>query len=599
MDVCCRGRTSILKVPSKTSRGGKGSIKVQRMVDLPSEALGVGQPSLLSNHLLAAGVLSAAALERAERVSSAGEESLGSVLTRLGLVPERDLAEALAALTGLAVAKAEDFPVAPVLDGSISRKYLKRIGAIPLALESDALLVAMTDPEDAAAAEALSFAAERPVRRLVACMSDVEAAWQRLYGADGPAGAGSAAGQDDAAAEDAQRVRDLASDAPVIRLVNQLIQRAVEARASDIHLEPMADRLRVRLRIDGALQEIEPPPARLRSAIVSRLKIMAKLNIAERRLAQDGRIRLAVRGQEIDLRVATTPSVHGEGVVLRILDRSSLTLDFAALGFDETLIAAFDRLLARPHGIILATGPTGSGKTTTLYAALTVLNSTDRKILTIEDPVEYELDGISQLQVLPQIGRGFATALRSFLRQDPDVMMVGEIRDLETAQVAVQAALTGHLILSTLHTNSAASAVTRLLDMGVDDYLLTSTLEGLIAQRLVRTLCPACRAAETASPELVRRWALDRLTETRPILLWREVGCSDCGHTGYRGRSSIVEVLTLSDAIRQLVLGHAEAREIERQAVAEGMRPMQVHGLTKALQGETTVAEVLRATSDS
>ncbi len=354
----------------------------------------------------------------------------------------------------------------------------------------------------------------------------------------------------------------------------------------------------MRYRIDGVLQEVDPPPQRLRSAIVSRIKIMAKLNIAERRLAQDGRIRVAVRGQDIDLRVATTPTVHGEGVVLRILDRGSLTLDFAALGFDAELCGLFERILAQPHGILLVTGPTGSGKTTTLYTALLALNTPDRKILTIEDPVEYQLEGINQLQVMPQIGRTFANALRAFLRQDPDVMMIGEIRDLETAEIAVQAALTGHLILSTLHTNDAASAVTRLLDMGVDDYLLTSTVQALVGQRLVRTLCRRCRSAEAAPADLVERLGLERLTADRPIRLWDAPGCAVCGGTGYHGRTSILEVLVLSDVIRQLVLRHAEAREIERQAVAEGMRTMQEHGLAKALQGETSVAEVLRATRD-
>jgi general secretion pathway protein E len=565
---------------------------------VPDELL-LTKPISLAEHLVATGRLTPAALERAQRLCGQGGESLGSVLTRLGLISERDLADVLAGLTGLALAGPDDYPSAPVLAGEISRKYLKRVRAIPLALEAAALVLAMADPQDEAAAEALAFVAERPVVRRVGCGTDIEAAWERLYGgADGPGAAGPGDRRDEAAADDAERLRDLASDAPVIRLVNQLIARAVEARASDIHIEPMPDRLRVRYRIDGVLQEIEPPPLRLRSAIVSRVKIMAKLNIAERRLAQDGRIRVAVRGQEIDLRVATTPTVHGEGVVLRILDRGNLTLDFAALGFDAELRGRFEGILAQPHGILLVTGPTGSGKTTTLYTALLTLNTADRKILTIEDPVEYQLDGINQLQVMPQIGRTFAGALRGFLRQDPDIMMIGEIRDLETAEIAVQAALTGHLILSTLHTNDAASAVTRLLDMGVDDYLLTSTVHAVVGQRLVRTLCRHCRTEAEAPADLVERLGLDGLTAARPVRLWAAPGCAACGGTGYFGRTSILEVLMMSDAIRQMVLRHAEAREIERQAVAEGMRTMKVHGLVKALSGETTVAEVLRATRD-
>jgi len=560
---------------------------------------GLARP-LLAAHLVAVGRLTPAALDRAERMRRQGDESLGSILTRLGLISERDLADTLATLMGIALAGLEDYPAAPVLAGEISRKYLRRARALPLAITDDALTLAMADPQDDIVAEALGFAAERPVRRLAACATDLEAALERLYsGPETPAPSGLGDRRDDSAADDAERLKDLASDAPVIRLVNQLIGRAVEARASDIHIEPMADRLRVRFRIDGVLHEIEPPSPRLRAAIVSRIKIMAKLNIAERRLAQDGRIRLAVRGQEIDLRVATTPTVHGEAVVLRILDRGSLTLDFKALGFDQELRHLFDGMLAQPHGIVLVTGPTGSGKTTTLYTALLSLNTTDRKILTIEDPVEYQLDGINQLQVMPQIGRSFASALRAFLRHDPDVMMIGEIRDLETAEIAVQAALTGHLILSTLHTNNAASAVTRLIDMGVDSYLLTSTVQALVGQRLIRTLCPSCRCAHEAPADLVEHLGLERLTDVRPIRLWDALGCAACGETGYQGRTSILEVLLLSDAIRQLVLRRAEAREIERQAVTEGMRTMQAHGLLKALAGETTVAEVLRATREA
>ncbi len=372
---------------------------------------------------------------------------------------------------------------------------------------------------------------------------------------------------EESASEDVDRIKDSASDAPVIRLVNLLIARAVEARASDIHIEPMDGELRVRYRVDGVLHEVESPPRNLAASVLSRIKVMAKLNIAERRVAQDGRIRLAVRGKDIDFRVSMMPTIHGECAVLRILDRGSLKLDFVDLGFDAETVAAIRGLLAQPHGIILATGPTGSGKTTTLYTSLLELNTRHRKILTIEDPVEYQLHGVNQVQVKPQIGLTFASALRSFLRQDPDVMMVGEIRDLETAQTAVQAALTGHLILSTLHTNDAASAVTRLLDMGIEDYLLTSTISGVIAQRLVRTLCMHCRKSYDADPALLDAPA-DRTApgRRRDDALCRRQGCPSCNGTGYAGRSSIVEVLVMSDALRHLVLEHAEAGAIRKQA---------------------------------
>jgi len=378
----------------------------------------------------------------------------------------------------------------------------------------------------------------------------------------------------------------------VVRAVNMLIARAAEAQASDIHIEPTEDSLKIRLRIDGALRDEDPLPAHLRAPFVSRIKVMAGLNIAERRLPQDGRLRLAVRGHEIDLRVATSPTIHGESLVLRILDRSNLPLDFQSLGFDGDNLTRFLRVLRQPHGIVLVTGPTGSGKTTTLYASLAVMNTVERKILTIEDPIEYRLAGINQTQVNPQIGLTFATALRSFLRQDPDVMMVGEIRDLETAQVAVQAALTGHTILSTVHTNSAAATVTRLLDMGVEPFLITSTLNAVLAQRLVRRLCMSCRAPFTPTPQTYAAFGVEAARADR---LWRPVGCEACGHSGYRGRIALLELLVLDEKIERLVLARAEEREIH---AAAGMRTMLDDGMVKARAGLTTLEEVMRVTRE-
>jgi general secretion pathway protein E len=342
------------------------------------------------------------------------------------------------------------------------------------------------------------------------------------------------------------------------------------------------------------LRDVEPPPARLKSAIVSRVKIMAKLNIAERRLPQDGRIRIAVRGKEIDFRVSTTPAVHGESLVLRILDRGTLALDFTALGFADDLLPQFLEILNQPHGIVLVTGPTGSGKTTTLYTALTQLNRAESKLLTVEDPVEYLLDGVNQVQVRPQIGLSFADALRSFLRQDPDIIMVGEIRDLETAQIAVQAALTGHLVLSTVHTNDAPSAITRLLDMGIEDYLLTSTINGVLAQRLVRRLCH-CRQPYRPTAALAERLGLGAGEAT----LYRPVGCEDCDGAGYQGRTMILELMALDEAIHPLILRHADAREIRSESVRAGMRTMYAHGMLKALDGLTSVEEVIRVTREA
>jgi general secretion pathway protein E len=429
---------------------------------------------------------------------------------------------------------------------------------------------------------------------MVARASDVEAALDRLYGA---VAAGEGDEEGSASEADVERLKDMASDAPVVRTVNNLITRASESRASDIHIEPGDDGVKVRFRVDGALKEIESLPVSMKSALISRIKVMSGLDIAERRLPQDGRLRISVRGHEIDLRVATSPTIHGETVVLRILDRSQLSLDFAVLGFEGEALDHYLHAINQPHGIVLVTGPTGSGKTTTLYASLSVLNRPDRKILTIEDPIEYRLGGINQTQVKPQIGLTFAQALRSFLRQDPDIMMVGEIRDLETAEVAVQAALTGHTILSTLHTNDASSTVTRLLDMGVEPFLITSTLNAVMAQRLVRRLCPHCREVYVPPPEVLRKLSIEGKVD-HIDRLYRPKGCAACDGTGFRGRLCVTEVLLMNDEIARLVLARAEAREIQKVAVAHGMMTMFGDGLAKARTGLTTVEEVLRATRE-
>ena len=392
---------------------------------------------------------------------------------------------------------------------------------------------------------------------------------------------------------DVERLKDLASGAPVIRLANQLIARAVEMRASDIHIEPREHRLAIRYRIDGALQDMEAPAPAMGPALVSRLKIMARLDIAERRLPQDGRIRIPVRGRQIDMRVSTVPTIHGENVVLRVLDRASIELEFAKLGFDAALEARYLALLEQPNGILLVTGPTGSGKTTTLYTSLRHLNVPDKKLFTVEDPVEYQLDGVSQIEIKPQIGLTFAHILRSILRQDPDIVMIGEIRDVETAEIAIQAALTGHLVLSTLHTNSAAGTVTRLLDMGVADYLLTSTINGILAQRLVRRLCENCREAFAPLPELLPQLGLAPGSATR---LYRGRGCAACRGTGYHGRVCIVEMMPITTALAPPRPGPRRdpgdrgggGRRRHADHVQERPRPR--------ARRHTTVEEVLRAT---
>ena len=399
--------------------------------------------------------------------------------------------------------------------------------------------------------------------------------------------------------EDLEHLKDLASEAPVIKMVNLIMQRAIETRASDIHIEPFEQALRVRLRVDGVLQEIDAPHVKSTAAVISRIKIMAKLNIAERRLPQDGRIKVQMLGKELDLRVSTIPTMYGESVVIRLLDKENTVLDFQALGFSGRHLDNFVNVLSQPHGIILITGPTGSGKSTTMYAALKQLNTPERKIITVEDPVEYQMDGINQIQAKPQIGLTFASALRSIVRQDPDVIMIGEMRDLETARIAVQSALTGHLVLSTLHTNDAAGGVTRLLDMGLEKYLLTSTVNGILAQRLVRRLCPDCKKAMNTGDEIVKDDRFAQFIKLHNIAIYKAVGCSSCSGTGYRGRLAIIEFLPMTDPIRKLIMAHEEAGAIQKLAIAEGMQTLYENGLVKVTEGVTTLEEVMRVTSEA
>ena len=555
----------------------------------------------LGELLVAHQKLTEADLQRARRVQESAGEALDTLLLKLGLVSERDLAEALAAQLGLPLVRPADYPETPATNGALSPRFLKDARVIPLAEDEQGLTVAMANPTDDYVLTALRVATGKTILPQVGVASELEVAFARLYGSGR-----SAMGQivdsiglaDDLTDEEQiQHLKDLASEAPVIRLVNLMIARAVESRASDIHIEPFENRLKVRYRVDGVLREVESPPSRLSAAVISRIKIMAKLNIAERRLPQDGRIQLRAQGKEIDLRVSTVPTLWGESVVMRILDKASVVLDFETLGFSPHTLKRFLNVLSMPHGIIVVTGPTGSGKTTTLYTALQTLNTPERKILTVEDPVEYQLEGINQIQVKAQINLTFANALRSIVRQDPDVIMIGEMRDLETAAIAVQSALTGHLVLSTLHTNDAAGGVTRLLDMGVDDYLLTSTINGILAQRLVRLLCPQCRQPAPALPELVEELRLRRYSDSGEIVLYKAVGCEQCGGTGYRGRAAIMEFLTMSDPLRRLVLKHADATVLQDQAQQEGMETLYEDGLRKAVAGMTTIEEVLRVTT--
>ena len=546
--------------------------------------------------------LSASELKKAERVQKTSlGESLPQLLVKLGLCSELDVADAFVESGHFEKVTPDQYPLEMQLPETVSLRFLKNYHIIGLQHTNDAMTVAMMDPEDQFTINGLRLATGKPIIAKVGLLSEIDAALDVQYGEDKSKMdkliADSAT--DDLGEEDLAHLKDLASEAPVIKMVNLIMQRAIETKASDIHIEPFEQSLKIRLRIDGVLQEIDAPNVKSTAAVISRIKIMAKLNIAERRLPQDGRIKVQMIGKELDLRVSTIPTMHGESVVIRLLDKENTVLDFAALGFAGRHLQQFIDVLSLPHGIILITGPTGSGKSTTMYAALKQLNTPERKIITVEDPVEYQMEGINQIQAKPQIGLTFASALRSIVRQDPDVIMIGEMRDLETARIAVQSALTGHLVLSTLHTNDAAGGITRLLDMGLEEYLLTSTVNGILAQRLVRKLCPSCKKGAIASPEIVKDLRLQRFAPNGEIVLYQPIGCSACSNTGYRGRLAIIEFLPMTDPIRKLIMAHEEAGAIQKLAITEGMQTLYENGLVKVIEGITTLEEVMRVTSET
>jgi general secretion pathway protein E len=546
--------------------------------------------------------LSASELKKVERVQKTSvAESLPQLLVKLGLCSELDVADAFVEAGQFEKVTPGQYPLEAQLPESVSLRFLKQYHIIGLSQDEQTITVAMMDPEDEFVVDALKLVTGKNVVAKVGLLSEIDAALEVQYG-EGRSAMDKTIDDlnvDDIGEEDLEHLKDLASEAPVIKMVNLIMQRAIETRASDIHIEPFEQSLKVRLRVDGVLKEIDAPSVKSTAAVISRIKIMAKLNIAERRLPQDGRIKVQMLGKELDLRVSTIPTMYGESVVIRLLDKENTVFDFAALGFQGRHLQQFIEVLSQPHGIILITGPTGSGKSTTMYAALKQLNTSERKIITVEDPVEYQMEGVNQIQAKPQIGLTFASALRSIVRQDPDVIMIGEMRDLETARIAVQSALTGHLVLSTLHTNDAAGGVTRLLDMGLEEYLLTSTVNGILAQRLVRKLCADCKKPHPASPELIKELRLRRFVPDGDITLYKPVGCSSCGGMGYRGRMAIIEFLQMTDPIRKLIMAHEEAGAIQKLAVEEGMSTMFENGLTKAIQGVTTIEEVMRVTSES
>ncbi len=541
--------------------------------------------------LLEIGKVNRADLDRAVEVQRQTKQKLGRMLIDLGTVSEEDLRLAYSKLLQIPIWEKRKDDRYPLVE-NVPKVFLMANRVLPLSLHDGVLDIALADPQDSLLAETIAVATNKEIHIFAGCEKDILASLETMY--EGELKEEDAAASSIEVMEDVEHLRDMASEAPVIRLVNSVLTKSIEMGASDVHLELFERNARLRYRVDGVLQELTPPPREIYNAIISRIKILAKLNIAEKRLPQDGRIKMKVAGKEVDLRVSIIPMSYGEGVVMRILDRTAVTLDLEKLGFGKEFLLKFRRMTNKPEGMLLVTGPTGSGKTTTLYAVLKELVSPETKIITVEDPVEYSMEGVNQIQVNPQIDLTFASGLRSVLRHDPDIILIGEIRDRETASIAIQSALTGHLVLSTLHTNDSASAFTRLMDMGMEDYLLSSCIIGVLAQRLVRKICEKCREAYVPGEDL-RLTA--RLKEGE--YLYKAGGCDECNNSGFKGRKCIAEFLVVDDAIRRLVLAHKDSGEIMKQAVKSGTKNLWEDGLESVRRGETTLEELLRVSSDT
>ena len=542
-------------------------------------------------------------IQRATALLANARACLSETLVTLGMISEAERSQGIAQLLGYKLVQNAQWPKFPLEECELSIDFLREYKACPVLQCENDLHIAMANPQNSYALQAIALATGYAVQPLVASSSEISKQLDRLYGAHGAvdgstADGGASADNGLAESDDIEQLKDMAQEAPVVRLVNQIIQRAIEWRASDIHIEPFEQSVLLRYRLDGVLQSAEPPPAALLLAITSRLKIMAKLNIAERRLPQDGRMMVRMQGRTVDLRVSILPTAFGESVVMRLLDRASLVLNFQDMGFSETAHAHLHALLARPNGIVLVTGPTGSGKTTTLYGAISQLNQEGVKIVTVEDPIEYQISGVNQVQVKPAIGLDFAHALRAIVRQDPDIVMIGEIRDAETARIAMQSALTGHLVLSTLHTNSAVSSIARLQDMGIEPYLINATVNGVLAQRLVRVLNPDFSESYQASAELIARWRLRDFQESGPIVLYRPQPNVQ-GHEAYKGRTVISEILLMNDALREAVLQQAGQSQLQKIVSNQGHVTLWQDGIQKALRGITSLEEIVRVCQGS
>ncbi|MBI5409256.1 MAG: type II secretion system ATPase GspE [Nitrospirae bacterium] len=568
------------------------------------EAVKIEKSGLLGKVLLELNLITPEKLEIALKEQAALDKTaprrLGEILVNLGFISEDDMLRALSSQFGLKYLKFTEFPKTVPGGNYPTVKFMKQYKFVPIGMEDGVLKIVMSDPLNEYVLDAMQNFADKALEIYLSGEKDILEAIEQYFGSnvqmtsimegmrEEEAGAG-----DIELSEDVHHLRDMAFEAPIVKLVNMLITRAVESRTSDIHIEPFENNVKVRYRIDGALTEIESLPKRIQAAVISRVKIMSRLNIAERRLPQDGRIKLRVSGRDIDLRVSSIPTIYGESIVMRILDRGTVLTVLDRLGFPGEALNKYDKLITTPYGMLLVTGPTGSGKTTTLYASLNKINSIDKKIITIEDPIEYQIEGINQIQVKPQIGLTFANGLRHIVRQDPDIIMVGEIRDIETAEIAIHSALTGHLVFSTLHTNDAPGAVTRLLDMGIEGFLVSSSLIGVLAQRLVRMICPKCKEPFHAKQKIG-----DKIELPENITTYHGAGCEYCRNTGYRGRTGIFELMAVDGEIRQLILDKASSDVIRQKAVSKGMQALRESGWEKVKQGVTTIEEVLRVAQE-
>ncbi len=560
---------------------------------------------LIGQLLIKEGKITEEILQSALREQEKTGEHLGDILVRLGYITRKEILRILSLRLHLPYVELSKEDVDPKVIGRVPAKFVYHHKLIPLKEEKGVLTVAVGDPLNIHALDDLRLLLGCRVEAVISNEEDIMEAIKEHYGV----GAETVEKMVEESRADLEIVEseekesedleDMSSDASVIKFVNQIILEAFQGGATDIHIEPFEERLRIRYRIDGLLHETSIPPTikQFQSSIISRIKVMANLNVAEKRIPQDGRIKLRISGREVDLRISTVPTLHGESVDMRILDKSKFAFGLEQLGLEKESLTNFVSLISKPHGITLVTGPTGCGKTTTLYASLSRINSIEKKIITIEDPIEYTMEGINQIQVKPEIALTFASGLRSILRQDPDIIMVGEIRDYETAEIAIRAALTGHLVFSTLHTNDASGAVTRLIDMNVEPYLVSSSVEGVLAQRLVRTICPDCKESYELGADALKEMGFP--SEGNPaVTLYRGKGCPECKDTGYRGRIGIFELLLLSEDIKPLILERVSTEQIKEKARAQGMRTLKEDGWKRARAGITTVEEVLRVAEE-